>query len=173
LIYWLFEKKPDTTYTLKISKNDQTLTLDEKKIVDDEKWDGFYGIQTSKKNMSVDKVLEAYKRLWKIEESFRILKSTLQTRPMFHWSEKRIVGHLVVCFIAFLLQRSLELILIDKKLDHSPEKVRDAIDKMELSIVNIEEQKMYLSSNLKGLSRDILHALSIATPKPLTIPEQF
>ena len=158
---------------IKSSKNNKNLTLDDAKIFDEEKWDGFYGIQTSKKDMSTEEVLAAYKRLWKIEESFRILKSSLQARPMFHWSEKRIRGHLVICFIAFLLQRSLELILIEKQYEHSPDKVRDAIDEMELSIVKIEDQKMYLCSKLHGLSCDILHALKIAIPKRLTLPEQF
>jgi transposase len=158
---------------IKSSKNNKNLTLDEAKIYDEEKWDGFYGIQTSKKDMSTEEVLAAYKRLWKIEESFRILKSSLQARPMFHWSEKRIRGHLVICFIAFLLQRSLELILIEKQYEHSPEKIRDAIDKMELSIVKIEDQKMYLCSKLSGLSCDILRALKIAIPKHLTLLEQF
>ena len=39
-----------------------------------------------------------YKQLWKVENSFRELKGTLKTRPMFHWTDKRILGHLVMCF---------------------------------------------------------------------------
>lgn len=158
---------------INFGKNDKVSSLDESKIKSDEKWDGFYGIQTSKLDMSIDDVLSAYKRLWKIEESFRILKSSLQARPMFHWSPKRIRGHLVTCFIAFLMQRTLELRLIEKGCEHSPDKVRDAIDRMELSIVEIEDQKMYLTSNLTGLSLDILRALKIPAPKHLTLPDQF
>ncbi|MEI6789942.1 MAG: IS1634 family transposase [Myxococcaceae bacterium] len=151
----------------------QNLCLDEVKILEDESWDGFYGIQCSKLDLTTDEVLDAYHRLWKIEESFRILKSTLQTRPMFHWSEKRIKGHLVVCFIAFLLQRMLELRLIEQSCEHSPDRIRAAVDELELSIVQIEGQEMYLRSKIPALAADILRILKIPTPKSLTLPKDF
>ena len=158
---------------IKYSKNKNPLALNEAKIIDDEKWDGFYGIQTSKYDMSTDEVLAAYKTLWKIEESFRVLKSNIEARPMFHWSEKRIRGHLIICFIAFLLHRTLELILIEAQCEYRPNKIREALNKMELSIVKIEEQEMYLCSRLDGLSMDILRALKLPAPKRLSIPAEF
>ena len=151
----------------------QNLCLDEAKILEDESWDGFYGIQCSKSDLSTNEVLDAYHRLWKIEESFRILKSTLQTRPMFHWSKKRIRGHLVICFIAFLLQRMLELRLTEQGCEHSPDRIRAAIEGLELSIVQIEGQEMYLRSKIMPLSADILRILKIKTPKSLTLPQDF
>ena len=45
-----------------------------------------------------------YKQLWKIENSFRELKGTLKTRPMFHWTDKRILGHLVVRFLSYFCE---------------------------------------------------------------------
>lgn len=151
----------------------QNLCLDEAKILEDESWDGFYGIQCSKLDLNTDEVLDAYHRLWKIEESFRILKTTLQTRPMFHWSEKRIRGHLVICFIAFLLQRMLELRLIEQDCEHSPDKIRAAVEGLELSIVQIEGQEMYLRSKIPALAADILRILKIPVPKSLTLPQDF
>jgi transposase len=59
--------------------------------------------------LSVEKILDAHHTLWRIEESFKIMKSTLEVRPIFHWTEKRIKGHFVVCFMAFLLERTLEV----------------------------------------------------------------
>ena len=52
-------------------------------------------------------IIRDYQDLWKIEESFRILKSHIKARPIFHWTEKRIKGHFVLCFIAFLIERTL------------------------------------------------------------------
>jgi len=44
------------------------------------------------------------KQLWKIEDSFGELKGTLKSRPIFHWSDHRIIGHLMVCFLAYLCE---------------------------------------------------------------------
>jgi len=93
------------------TKKKQNLSLNQDKISKDESWDGFYGIQCSKIELGIDEVLN----------TCRILKSSLQSRPVFHWSEKRIRGHLVICFIAFLLQRILELRLIEYGYEHTSE----------------------------------------------------
>jgi transposase len=75
--------------------------LDDEAIARDAQFDGYYGIQTNEKELNVQDVLDAYHTLWKIEESFRIMKSTLEVRPVFHWTEPRIKGHFVVCFWLF------------------------------------------------------------------------
>jgi transposase len=77
--------------------------LDQQRIAEDAWWDGYYGIQASATNLDATGVIEAYHQLWKIEDSFRVLKSTMQTRPIFHWTPKRIKGHFVACFMAFVL----------------------------------------------------------------------
>jgi len=56
-------------------------------------FDGYYGIETSEKNLTAKEILKAYQALWKIEESFRIMKTTLEVRPIFYWTEPRIKGH--------------------------------------------------------------------------------
>jgi len=90
------------------SSKDINWALDEEAIKKDEMFDGYYGIETSEKNLTAKEILKAYHTLWKIEESFRIMKSTLSVRPVFHWTESRIKGHFVICFLAFLLERTLE-----------------------------------------------------------------
>jgi transposase len=155
------------------TKKKQNLSINQDKITEDESWDGFYGIQCSKTDLSTEEVLDAYNQLWKIEESFRVLKSSLQSRPIFHWSEKRIRGHLVICFIAFLLQRILELRLIEKGYDHSPDKIRKAVQDLEMSIIQVENQAMYLRSNISELSANILRTLKITIPKSLSLPQDF
>ncbi|MGI6286752.1 IS1634 family transposase, partial [Neomoorella humiferrea] len=82
-----------------------TWILDKEAIERDQQFDGYYGIQTSEKEMSAKDILDAYHNLWRVEESFRVMKSTLEVRPVFHWTERRIKGHFVICFLAFLLER--------------------------------------------------------------------
>jgi transposase len=78
--------------------------LDREAIKSSERFDGYYAIQTSETNVSPREILVKHHGLWKIEESFRIMKSNLEVRPIFHWTEKRIRGHFVLCFLAFLLE---------------------------------------------------------------------
>ncbi len=68
------EKKGARKYLKKKSKSEEYV-LDEEAIKRDEKFDGYYAIQTSKKDMDVEEVLGAYHDLWKIEQSFRVLKA--------------------------------------------------------------------------------------------------
>jgi transposase len=139
--------------------------LDEEKILEDERWDGFYGIQTSQKNISPRTVLDAYHTLWKIEESFRILKSTLETRPVFHWTPTRIKGHLVSCFIAFLLERTLELRLKEAGIKTTPNKTRDALHSLQVSSLRLNGESLYLPSKPTTDAKNILRALNIKFPK--------
>lgn len=116
-------------------------TLDSKSVEEDTKWDGYYGIQTSEKELSVEKILDAQRTLWRIEESFRIMKSTLEVRPIFHWTENRIKGHFVICFLAFLLERTLEIKLRNAEIDASPERIRSALNSMQFAEIELQDNK--------------------------------
>src|SRR3990167_721534 len=120
--------------------------LDTEAILNDEKWDGYYGIQTSEKNFSVEKILDALHTLWRIKESFRIMKSTLEVRPIFHWTENRIKGHFVVCLMAFLLERTVEIKLRNAEVDASPEKIRAALNSMQFAEVDLQDSKFLIKT---------------------------
>lgn len=150
------------------TNSDETHFLDKERIKEDEKWDGFYAIQASQKNLDPKFVLDAYHSLWKIEESFRIVKHTLQTRPIFHWKPHRIKGHFVLCFIAFLLERTLEIALRKRCPDASPDNIRDALASLQVSTLKADSGRLYLSSKVSGLANDILRALKIPIPRNLS-----
>jgi transposase len=136
--------------------------LDEKKIHQDEIFDGYYALQTSEKGMPVPDILEAYHTLWKIEESFRIMKSTLEVRPVFHWTSERIHGHFVVCFLAFLMERQLELLL--SKEDAAPEKIREALKSMQLAKVTLNNEEVFIKAKGLPLGSKIFKELGIKQP---------
>lgn len=138
--------------------------LDEEKIKQDEKWDGYYGYQYSKVNMKEEEVIEAYKGLWRIEESFRIMKSTMQVRPIFHWTEKRIKGHFIMSFISFLLERMLEKTLQEKGIHISPAQIQESLKGLQLSHIKYKENEYYLKGANGEYGAKILRALNI---KPL------
>ncbi len=139
----------------------------------EEQWDGFFGIQTNNNNLTDSDITDTYHMLWKIEESFRILKSHLETRPVYHWSPKRIKGHLVLCFFALLMERILEIELNKNNVDFSVNKIREAIISLQASIVEIEGIEFYLRSNCSDLAKNILSVLKIKTPANMTEKESF
>jgi len=89
--------------------------LNQKAITDEEKRDGFFGIITNVKDMKPEQIVTQYKELWHIEDAFGELKGNLQVRPIFHWTNQRIIGHLTVCFLAYLCQAHLTKKLRQKK----------------------------------------------------------
>lgn len=142
--------------------------LDEKKIEDDARWDGFYGIQTDCDDFSPQTLLSYYHDLWKIEEAFRIFKSHLEVRPIYHWTPRRIKGHLVLCFIAFLLERTLEIELKKNDIEFRQGGIRKALNDLQFSDVAIEGQHFYLRSKVEGLGNTILRALRIRIPPEIS-----
>lgn len=160
---------------IKIEINeDKKFELDEDKIKEDEKWDGFYGIETNCVFKDATQIVNYYHSLWMIEEAFRIFKTHLEARPMFHWTEKRIKGHFMLCFIAFLFERTIEIELRKNKIEFSPQKIRDALDELEFSEILLEgNQKFFIRSKVEGLANDILRTFKIKIPPHISTPEKF
>jgi transposase len=147
--------------------------LDQEAIAKDERFDGYYGIQTSEKELKAQDVLDAYHTLWKIEESFRVMKSTLEVRPVFHWTELRIKGHFVVCFLAFLLERTLEFQLKKANISASPERIREALNAMNFVEMEIEQKKLCVKTKGTELGNQILRVLRIKPLKNVTPAEEL
>ena len=91
-------------------------TLNEELIREEEKKDGFFGVLTNVKDIDAGKIIMEYKQLWKIEDAFGEFKGTLKARPVFHWTDHRIIGHLTMCFLAYLCEAHLSKCLREKKL---------------------------------------------------------
>ena len=86
---------------------DVNVTIDEKKIKDDEKWDGLKGYITNT-DLPATEVISQYTGLWTVENSFRITKGSFEMRPIFHFTERRIVAHICICFVALKVFKELE-----------------------------------------------------------------
>lgn len=84
------------------------LSFDEKKLKEEELFDGYYAIVTSELHQTDDKVIDIYRGLWKIEESFKITKSDLEARPVYLSREDRIQAHFLICFIALTIARIIQ-----------------------------------------------------------------
>lgn len=91
---------------VKIEGKDQC-ELNYKAIAEEAAKDGFFGVITNVTSMSPSEIVTNYKQLWKVEDAFGEIKGNLKTRPMFHWTDQRIIGHLVLCFLSYLCEAHL------------------------------------------------------------------
>mgnify|MGYP003297773808 CR=1 FL=1 len=78
------------------------------KITEEEKYDGYFCILTSELDYNAQKILDVYHNLWHIEESFRVTKSDLNTRPIYVYTNAHIEAHLLTCFVALTVLRVLQ-----------------------------------------------------------------
>ena len=100
--------------------------IDYEKFKEDEQWDGLKGYLTNAK-LSKELVIESYKQLWFIEKAFRISKTDLRIRPVFHYRKRRILAHICIAFTAYKIYKELERQLNDRKAGISPEKAIDIL----------------------------------------------
>lgn len=84
------------------------LSLNESKIKELEQFDGYYSIVTSELKMSDKQMRDTYRGLWKIEETFKITKSDLKTRPVYVWTKESIEAHFLTCFVSLVILRLLQ-----------------------------------------------------------------
>ena len=106
---------------MEISKNVQ-VTINQEKINEDEKWDGWKGYQTNT-ILPANVVYEEYSELWVIERAYRVTKGTLEMRPIFHFTPKRIEAHVCICFVAYKVYKELERLLMLNGINLSVDKV--------------------------------------------------
>lgn len=100
------------------------ITINEERYQDDSKWDGLKGYATNSP-LTKDEIIENYNQLWQIEKAFRISKTDLRIRPIFHRLKRRIEAHICIAFCAYKIYKELDRQLKIKKAEISPEKAID------------------------------------------------
>lgn len=104
--------------TGEVQKVKDEYKIDLEKIEEQEKYDGYYLIVTSELDMPDNEVIDAYRGLWKIEESFKITKTEFHARPVYVSKRDHIESHFLICFIALLILRLLERDLRETNLSY-------------------------------------------------------
>lgn len=114
------------------------VSIDKEKIKQDSKWDGLKGYLTNAK-LSKEEILENYQQLWQIEKAFRIAKSELKIRPIYHRLQRRIEAHICISFAAYKVYKELERQLKEKKSIFSPLKAIEIAENIFEIEVRIKE----------------------------------
>ena len=131
------------------------MKLDEDKLAEEEKYDGYYVIVTSRCDATDDWIINTYKELWRIEETFKVTKSELEARPVYVSRDDHIEAHFLTCFVALVIIR-----LLQKKINgkYSAEKILDGLSKTCCSNI---DSNMYVSNYNDEAVREIGEALGI------------
>jgi len=133
----------------------KALKLDIDKIKEQESLDGYYVLVTSEYQKTAHEIIDIYRGLWKIEESFKVTKSDLETRPIYVSTEDHIKAHFLTCFIALILARILEHLTKGK---YSITKMIESLSKCTCTNV---DQNYYLFDYYDEILADIGQATDI------------
>ena len=131
------------------------LDINEDLIREEEALDGYYMLLTSEMDTPDDKIIDMYRGLWRIEESFKITKSELEARPVYVWTNEHIEAHFLTCFVALTLSRILEM-----KLEHkySAGRILESLSKANCSLI---QQNYYMFDYFDEVLKDIGDLINI------------
>ncbi len=139
----------------------QHLAFDKEKLREEEKFDGYYAIVTSEYKESDEKIIEMYRGLWKIEESFKVTKSDFKSRPVYLSLKEHIDAHFLTCFISLVIVRILEHRL---KRKHSVATILESLSKASCSHI---QENYYLFDYYSDVLSDIGLNLNIDFAKKI------
>lgn len=131
------------------------LSLDIDKISEEEKFDGYYAIVSSELDKTDEEIIDIYRELWKIEETFKITKSQLETRPVYVSRKEHIEAHFLTCFIALTLVRMLQQKLNNK---YSVSQILESLQKCNCSHI---QENYWLFDYIDDILTDMGNELNI------------
>lgn len=131
------------------------LDINEDLIRKEEALDGYYLLLTSEMDTPDDRIIDIYRGLWRIEESFKITKSELEAPPVYVWTNEHIEAHFLTCFVALTLSRILEM-----KLEHkySAGRILESLSKASCSLL---QQNYYMFDYFDEVLKDIGNLMNI------------
>lgn len=119
-----------------------SIEIDYEKFNDDRSWDGLKGYITNSK-LTGRQVMDSYNQLWQIEKAFRISKTDLRIRPVYHRLPNRIEAHISIAFTAYAIYKQLERILNKEKASISPIRASELTRNMYALQIMLPDTKCY------------------------------
>lgn len=143
-------------------EGESNYSIDQEKIQRDQKWDGLLGIITNIKEelLSCEAALEQYHGLWQVEQCFRVSKSDLRIRPVYHWTPKRIKAHIAICFMALTCARYLYHITNIHQMNLSELGIRQTLNQVQISILShMNSRSKYAIPSRKTIQAEKLYQI--------------
>jgi len=143
------------------------VALDRAKIEEDARYDGKWVLRTNTE-LPPREVACAYKGLWQVEQAFRVLKTPLELRPIYHWTERRVRGHVMVCFLAFVLRQLLRTRLDKLGWQGSFTELLSSLGRVRVSLLRGKGgQTFRLRDEIPSCAMPALHAVGVRAPRRL------
>lgn len=140
---------------------DVSIEIDYKKFKNDQHWDGLKGYVTNT-SLRSKQVIESYNNLWKIEKAFRISKTDLKIRPIYHRVRERIEAHICISFVSYVLYKDLERVL-SVNTSISIKKAIKQINRMQEIMVSLPGNRIHkIKLRNNELQQSILDAIDAA-----------
>ena len=140
-------------------KEDIIESIDYERLEKEKIYDGKWVLLTNTK-LEYTEIAKYYKSLWQIENAFKELKSSLDVKPMYHWTEKRIRGHIFICFLALVLELGLKNKLIKVSYDEAMEDLK----KLQVSLLKVKGIDKLKRTKLVGTAPSVFEQLKLAIP---------
>lgn len=156
------------------TKNGEKVTdsyqIDQKKIDEEEKYDGYYAIAT---NLDDDAktVIGISSNRYKIEDCFRVMKTNLSARPIYHQNPQRIIAHFMICYTALLIYRLLETKLNRYGTHYTIENIIETLNNME--VANVEDMCYMSIYNGSKLCTDLNAIFDLGLDKKYYLPKEL
>jgi Transposase DDE domain len=143
------------------------------------KKDGFFGVITNIKGMNATEIVSNYKSLWIIEDAFGEIKGNLKARPVFHWTDRNVIGHLTMCFLAYLCESLMTKALREKNLMLESRAIKEQlIEPRPLTVVEamrelqevraipvqIKSTTMWVRTDIAGNAQKLFAAIGLKPP---------
>lgn len=140
-------------------KEDIIESVDYERLEKEKIYDGKWILLTNT-NLEYTEIAKHYKSLWQIENAFRELKSTLDLSPIYHWTEKRIRGHIFICFLALVLELSFRKALKGE----SYTKVIADLKQVQAVLSKVRDKEFLKRTELPGRSHLAFRAVQLQIP---------
>lgn len=132
----------------------------------------FLKTRLTDEQITTAEVIRTYKALCEIERAFRTLKDPLRLRPIFHWTHRRVRAHVMICVLAYLLQKVMGIYCQRANLNLSPQRALGILSRLKAIRSHLGNQSVVLTTIIEDRMRQILHAAQIPIPEK-TIQSQL
>jgi len=145
----------------------KAITIDETKITSSERYDGKYVLR-SNAELSHQEIVRAYRQLYQVERAFRDLKGPLELRPIRHYVDRRIHGHVMVCFLAYAMEMALRQALAGKKgaiiAEGDYHEIMRDLDRLAVGTLGAGERTYHIRTPIEGRAYEAFAAVGLRPP---------
>jgi len=140
------------------------LRINSEAIEKEARLDGVFGFWCRGDGVRKEDAYKVYKELWRVEEAFRSMKSGLKIRPIYHWTPKRIKGHVAMCYLAFCVCRLLERKLKEAGLHLSFKEAFWELGKVAAVDLETKKGRIQVRTEIKGIRHDLFRVFGVKIP---------